>query len=224
MRRGRTKSCKSCRLFRFQRLKTILFAPLLDVETGAGTVGVFVVSVDGDDGMLLHQVLHQLEQGEALERGTGVGRTTVGIEAADIGDADALGVVAFGMCARLLDRSACVDAAVGVDDIMIADVAPAEGTVVAADALHRADGIGARGGAMNDDFGDWAHFFVSLMGLMGLMGVFGLRRCSLHKVAGHTSSILDNRWNRGDRYDRVLERGRGWVLGAPSRWLVIRRR
>ena len=157
MRRGRTKSCKSCRLFRFQRLKTILFAPLLDTKAGAGFGGVFVVAVDGGDVVFLHKVLHQLEQGETLERGAGVGRATVGIKAADIGDTYAVCVVAFGMCARLLDRTASVDAAVGVDDIMIADVTPAEGTVVSADALHGADSVGACGGAVDDDFGDCSH-------------------------------------------------------------------
>ena len=179
MRRGRTKSCKSCRLFRFQRLKTILFAPLLDVKAGAGFGGVFVVAVDGGDVVFLHKVLHQLEQGETLERGAGVGRAAVGIEAADIGDADAVGVVAIGMRARLLDRAASVDTAVGVDDVMIADVAPTKGTVVAANALHGADSVGACGGAVDDDFGDCSHFFVGLMGLMGFFAIFDfIQRCS----------------------------------------------
>ena len=140
------------------------------------------MTVDGGDIVLLHQVLHQLEQSETLERSTGIGRATVGIKAADIGDADAVGVVAFGMCTRLLDRTAGVDAAVRVDDIMIADVAPAEGMVVAANASHCTDGIRARGGAMDDDFGDCSH---------------------------------------GDFF---FKRGRGWVLGAPSHLLGIRRR
>ena len=42
-------------------LKAIVFTPLLDVEAGAGAVGVFVVSVDGGDGVLFHQVLDELE-------------------------------------------------------------------------------------------------------------------------------------------------------------------
>ena len=146
------------------RLKTILFAPLLDTKAGAGFGGVFVVAVDGGDVVFLHKVLHQLEQGETLERGAGVGGMSVGIETADIGDADAVGVVTFGMCARLLDRTASVDAAVGIDDVMIADVAPAEGTMVAAYALHGTDGVGACGGAVDDDFGDCSHGGVFLMG------------------------------------------------------------
>lgn len=167
MRRGRTKSCKSCRLFRRWRLKIVLPSPLLDIKTGAGFGGILIMAVDGGDGVLFHQVLHQLEQGKTLERGAGVGRATVGIEATDIGDADAVGVVALGVCAGLLDRTASVDAAVGVDDIVIADVVPAEALMVVTDALHGTVCIGTGSGAMDDDFSDWAHFFVGLMGLMG---------------------------------------------------------
>lgn len=149
---------------KWEGLKIVFGEPLLDVETGTGSVGELVVTVDGGDGVLFHQVLHQLEQSETLERGTGVGRATVVIKASDIGDADAVGIVAFGVCAGLLDGSASVDVAVGVDDVMIADVVPAEALMVAADALHGTDGIGARGGAVDDDFGDCSHFFVGLMG------------------------------------------------------------
>ena len=130
-----------------------------DVEAGAGTVGEFVVAVDGGDGVLFLEVFYQMEEGEALGFGAGVGRATVGIEAADIGDADAVCVVAFGMCAGLLYRSASMDAAIGVDDVMIANVAPAEGTVVSPYGFYRTDGVGARGGAVDDDFGDCSHFF-----------------------------------------------------------------
>ena len=151
-------------------LKAIFFEPLLDVEAGAGAVGVFVVSVDGGDGVLFHEVADELKENYTLGVCSGVGGVAVGIEAADIGDADALGVVAGTVGADLLDGTASVDAAVGIDDIMIADVVPSEALVVAADALHGAVGIGAGSGAMDDDFGDWAHFFVGLMGLMGLMG------------------------------------------------------
>ena len=174
--RGRTKSCK---LFRFQRLNVVFLAPLLDIEAGAGFGGVFVVAVDGGDVVLFHQVLHQLEQGEVLERGTGVGRASVGIKAADIGDANAVGVVAWAMGTDLFDGTAGVDAAIGIDDIMIADVVPAEALMILADALHGAGGIGSGGGAVDDDLGDCSHFFVGLMGLMGFFAIFDfIQRCS----------------------------------------------
>lgn len=109
--------------------------------------------------MLFHQVLHQLNQSKALERGAGVGGATVGIEAADISDANALGVVTWAMGTDLFDGTASVDAAVRVHDIMIAYVVPSEALVVVADALHGAVGIGAGSGAMDYDFGDCSHFF-----------------------------------------------------------------
>lgn len=140
-------------------LQSYFFEPLLDVETGAGTVGELVVAVDGGDGVLFLEVFYQLEEGEALGFGAGVSRATVGIKAADISDADAVVVVAFCMCAGMFDRTASVDAAIGVDDVMVADVAPAEGTVVSPYGFHRTDGIGAGGGAVDDDFGDCSHFF-----------------------------------------------------------------
>ena len=77
-----------------------------DVETGAGSVGKLVVAVDGGDGVLFPQVLHQLEEGETLGFGAGVGGVAVGIEAADIGDADAVGVVAGAMGTDLFDGTA----------------------------------------------------------------------------------------------------------------------
>ena len=148
-------------------LKAVFFEPLLDVETGAGAVGELVVTMDGGDGVLFHQVSDELEEGEALGFGTGVGGMSIGIEAADIGDTDTVGVVAGAMGSDLLDGTARMDAAIGIDDIMIADVVPAEALMVATDALYGAVGIGTGGGAMDDDFGDSSHFFVGLMGLMG---------------------------------------------------------
>ena len=126
---------------------------MLEVETGAGAVGKLVVSVDGGDGVFFHQVTDELEKGKTLGFGTGV----VGIKAADIGDTDTVGVVAGAMGSDLLDGTARMDAAVGVNDIMIADVVPAEALMVAADALYGAVGIRTGGSAVDDDFGDCSH-------------------------------------------------------------------
>ena len=154
-------------------LKVVIFAPLLDVEAGTGAVGVFVVAVDGGDGVLFHEVADELEENETLRFGAGVGGVAVGIQSADIGNADGVCIVAGAMGTDMLDGTAGVDAAVGVDDIMIADVVPAKALVVAADALHGAVGIGTGGGAMDDNFGDGTHDFFCLMGLVGLMGLIG---------------------------------------------------
>ena len=64
------------------------------------------MAVDRGDGVLFHQVTDELEQGEALGFGAGVGGMAVGIKTADIGDADALGVVARTVGTDLLDGTA----------------------------------------------------------------------------------------------------------------------
>jgi len=148
------------------RLEIVVFAPLLDVEAGTGTVGVLIVSVDGGNGVFFHQVLDKLEENKTLRLGSGVGGMAVGIMATDIGNADALDVVAGAMGADLLDGATRMDAAVGIDDVMIANVVPAEAFMVAANTLHGAVGIGTGGGAIEDDFSDGSHF---LMGLVGLL-------------------------------------------------------
>lgn len=72
-----------------------------------------------------------------------------------------------------------MDAAVRIYHIMIADVVPAEALVVSSYGFHGAVGIGAGGGAVDDDFGDCSHFFVGLMGLMGFFAIFDfIQRCS----------------------------------------------
>ncbi len=87
-------------------LKVVFFEPLLDVEAGAGTVGELVVAVDGGDRVFFHKIADELEEGEALGFGAGVGGATVGIEAADIGDADGVCVVTWAMGTDLLDGTA----------------------------------------------------------------------------------------------------------------------
>ncbi len=128
------------------------------------------MAVDRGDRVLFRQVADELKESETLGFGAGVGGVAVGIEAADIGDADALGVMARAMGTDLFDGTASVDAAVGVDDIVIADVVPAKALMVVTDALHGTVGIGTGSGAMDDDFGDLSHFLMGLMGDLGLMG------------------------------------------------------
>jgi hypothetical protein len=206
-------------------LQVVIFEPLTDIEAWAGFVGVLVVAVVFGDGILFHQVTDKLEQDNPLGFGAGVGRTAVVVEAADIGDADAAGVVSGAVGARLLDGAAGVDAAVGVDDIMIADVVPAEAAMVSSYALHGTFGIGAGGGAMEDDFGDGSHFFMGLVGLMGFMGGVGvLRRL---KPPEPDEAFL---WSCNDivAYAKIegietidwIERGLGWILAPALSGLV----
>lgn len=107
-------------------LQAIFSTPLLDVEAGAGAVGKFVVAMDGVDGVLFHQVADKLEEGEALGLGAGVGGVAIGIKAADIGNANTMSVVSGGVGAWFLNRSASVDTAIRINDIVITYVTPAQ--------------------------------------------------------------------------------------------------
>ena len=91
---------------KWEGLKIVFGEPLLDVEAGAGTVGVFVMAVDGGDGVLFHQVADELEEGEALGFGAGVGGVAADIKAADIGDADGVCVVVGAVGTDLLNGAA----------------------------------------------------------------------------------------------------------------------
>ena len=95
-----------------------------------------------------------------------------------------------------------MDAAVGVDDIVIADVVPAEALVVSSYGFHGAVGIGTGSGAMDDDFGDLSHCLMGFMGLMGLMGCNDI-------TAYATIAGID--W---------IERGLGWILAPALSGLV----
>ena len=68
-----------------------------------------------------------------------------------------MGIAACGVGTRKFDETACVDGSVGIDDIVVADVGPAEGTMVAADGFYGAGLPGAGGSAMDDDLGDCTH-------------------------------------------------------------------
>ncbi len=64
------------------------------------------MAVDGGDGVLFLEVFYQLEEGEALGFGAGVSGVAVGIESADIGDADGVCVVVGAVGTDLLNGAA----------------------------------------------------------------------------------------------------------------------
>ncbi len=63
---------------------------------------------------------------------------TSGIGSADVTDADAVGIVTCAMGTNLFDRPADVDAAVAIDDIMVANLAE---TALAMPAVDVGDGV-----------------------------------------------------------------------------------
>ena len=90
-----------------------------------------------------------------------------------------------------------MDAAVGIDDIVIADVVPTKAFMVAANALHGAVGIGAGGGAMDDDFGDGSHFLMGLVGLIGLMGERNGSKPTARGAVGLLGLVFRRQQDRG---------------------------
>lgn len=74
---------------------------------------------------LFHQIFDELEEDEALGFCAGVGWVAVGIKAADIGDADGVGVVSWTMSTDLFQWSARENAAVLIDYVVVAYIAPA---------------------------------------------------------------------------------------------------
>lgn len=74
---------------------------------------------------LFNQIFDELEEDEALGFCAGVGWMSVGIKAAYIGDADGVGVVSWTMSTDLFQWSARENAAVLIDYVVVAYIAPA---------------------------------------------------------------------------------------------------
>lgn len=91
-------------------------------------------------------------KGEALGRCASVlGRLAVGGEAADVADAEGVGVVTRAMCACLDDGASWLHCAINADDEVVADACPALGTVPAIDVGGSEILAFGCGRAMNDD-------------------------------------------------------------------------
>ena len=89
-----------------------------------------------------------------------------------------------------------MDAAIGIDDIVIADVVPAEALMVVADALDRAGGIGTGGGAVDDDFGDWSHGTNGFSGFNGNLGAATVLQHTGQREASRLPAVRSACWVR----------------------------
>ena len=78
---------------------------------------------------LSFQGFQQSEQGLALLGRTGVMRSSRCVEATDVADTDGVGVVTLAVGTCLGERTTLVDAAVQIDDVVVADAGEAAGTV-----------------------------------------------------------------------------------------------
>lgn len=99
-------------------------------------------------------------QGKALGRSSRIGRTAIGIEAADIGYANRTGIVAPGMGADLTDWTAGMDRAIEPDNIMISDTIEAAAAVPGVDISDRDVPAGGSCGAMHHDKVNLSHDFL----------------------------------------------------------------
>ena len=89
-----------------------------------------------------------------------------------------------------------MDAAIGIDDIVIADVVPAEALMVVADALDRAGGIGTGGGAVDDDFGDCSHGTNGFSGFNGNLGAATVLQHTGQREASRLPAVRSACWVR----------------------------
>lgn len=122
------------------------------IETGACLAAVEVsVSVYLGLRVELLEPCQDVEQADLLQLGAGVLQHSVGRTPAHIDDADRVGVVVLDMSAYQVNVTSFVNAAVQIDDVMVADVLPAAGEVPAADVGHSDVLELLRVGAMHDD-------------------------------------------------------------------------
>lgn len=115
------------------------------------------MAMQGSGGEAFSQSCHKGAQCGFLLRRTGVGGIAGCIEAADVANAYAAGVMPFAVGAGLRFRTPAVNAAVEVDDVVIAYAAESTLTMPAVDVGNGEVSALFGGGAMEDDFGDVTH-------------------------------------------------------------------
>ena len=128
------------------------------IETGAGFVGELAMSVYGSGWKARVQFREELRKGFLLRLCSGVCRgLAIFSKATDIADTNTVGVVVQAVRSHLCKRSACVYAAVAVDDVVVADVAEASLLVPSANVRNGVVATVCGRAAMEDDFFDASH-------------------------------------------------------------------
>lgn len=125
---------------------------LRDIEAGTGLLGIEVVVTDDQ---CVRVGFVELDE-EGTKAGTllviaCVGRLALGIETANVADADGVAVVALAVGANEFLGTTDLYLAIGGDDVVVAAAVPAKGTVVAVDVGASQLGVGGVGGAVDDD-------------------------------------------------------------------------
>ena len=99
-------------------------------------------------GIILFQSLQEFLQGILLPCGTGITRPPADVQASFVADADAMGIVAGGMCPHLIERTPGMNHPIAGDVVVIADVGEATGTMVTTAVVHGVTLRGAGGTTM----------------------------------------------------------------------------
>ena len=138
-----------------------LLEPFAGVETGTGLADAGEVAVTEDLGIgeVNAEAAEQFFHGDLLSFGTGVGRTTLGIESAFVADAQTVGVVAADMRTGLCHGTERLYIAVPADVIVITCAGEAPAQVVCCQVMFGVATVTAGSGTVNDDEVDKSHFY-----------------------------------------------------------------
>lgn len=125
----------------------------LRVETRANFASIKIAVADDRGMVTTDEVSEQRQKCLLLSWGPRVGRDALSVEPADVSDADRVSVVTTSptVAPDFAFRRAWLDVAILKDDVMVADVRPALGTVQAPKVGHGHLAAGAVGRAMYDD-------------------------------------------------------------------------
>ena len=115
------------------------------------------MSVESCGGIAGEELLTEGAEGCSLRRGAGIGWIEVAVQAADVADADAMGIVTDAVGTDFLFRSPFLDGAIQADDVVVATAFPAVGSVQAVYLFHAPVACRRRRRAVEDDFGDNTH-------------------------------------------------------------------
>ena len=115
------------------------------------------MAADGREGEVFPQGADQGPQGVLLLLGAGVGGLAAGVQTAFVSDADAVLIVAKGVCAHHVQRTGTPDVAVLADKEVIANHFHASCTMAAKKVFLGEIGVGPGGGAVDDEGGYPTH-------------------------------------------------------------------
>ena len=127
--------------------------PILNIETRTGLLDPWEVTVTDNlgFGIIGAEALEKFYHGLLLGWSASVGRIAVGIKAALVANANAVGVVMLGMGTRHFLWTARIDHAILRDVVVVADGAEATSLVAGFEGFNREITVGSGGRAMNDN-------------------------------------------------------------------------